>query len=238
MSSESHVQLAGAETLLILYAVLGILCYFWWSKYTPSVLFVPLAVVFVVAACAFVLESTSSVEQNTATIIAWCIVAVLVFVYWCFRLLFYTISGVLLTLCLVPDTRELSVLSFRYTSRVHGAGYILLSMLIPTVLGALAVFIGQRFLSRKVIREFLVYAWTAQAVVLSGYIVYHGLDTDRVPKIVTSPAAATQWLWITCILGVGLLRFGGVELATRKHWFCTDASHHLETHVDELEDQD
>lgn len=235
--SEPTAELAGAETLLILYMVLGILCYFWWSKYTPSVLFVPLSVVFVVAACAFVLESTSSIEQNTATIIAWCVVGILLVVYWCLRLLFYTISGVLLTLCLVPDTRELSVLSFRYTSREHGAGYILLSVLIPTALGAFAVLLGRRILSRRVIREFLVYAWTAQAVVLTGYIVYHGLDTDRVPKIVTSPEAATQWLWITCIVGVAAARVVAVEVAHRRNWVCKTASIQLETAFDELEDQ-
>lgn len=236
MSDHSAVALAGADTLLILYGVIGILCYFWWSKYTPTVLFIPLAVLFAVAACAFVLEATSSIEQNVATIIAWCVVVVLLCVYFCFRLLFYTVCGVLLTLCLVPDTPQLSLLSFRYTSRVHGAGYILLSALIPTVLGAVAVALGHRFLRQTYVREFLVYAWSSQAVVLIGYIVYHGLATDRVPKIVTSPPEATQWAWILAIALCASARVLAVWWASRRQWCCNHAAQRLEIATDAVED--
>lgn len=238
MSDAGATTLVWSEKLLFVYAVIGLLCYFWWSDYTPTVLFAPLSAVFVIAAVAFVLESTSSVEQETATIIAAGVVVVLLVVYFCFRLLFYTVSGVLLTLCLVPDTSQLSVLSFRYTARVHSAGYIALSILIPTLVGAAVVFVGRRFLAQKVVRETLVYLWSSQAVVLIGYVLYHGLNAKRVPKIVTSPPEATQWAWILAIAVCAALRGAAVHLAVRKHWCCTRIAAELETELDTEEDHD
>lgn len=234
--TDASATLVWSEKLLFVYAVVGLLCYFWWSDYTPTVLFTPLSAVFAVAAVAFVLESTSSIEQETATIAAVGAVAVLLVIYFCFRLLFYTVGGILLTLCLVPDASELSVFSFRYTARVNSASYIAISLLIPTVIGALAVYIGKRFVTQKVVRETLVYLWSSQAVVLTGYVLYHGLDANRVPKIVTSPPEATQWAWILAIALCAVIRAGAVFIAVRKHWCCNRIATELETELDAEED--
>ena len=237
----SGSTITGALTLLVLFLSIGCTAFLWPTIYTPTPVFLTLMILYTVGGLAYIIEISSSANVEIATVIAWVLMLVLIGIYFSTRILFYTIMCILFTICVTPETGELSFASYQYSLQNQSGFEVALSICIPIIIGFVLVFVVSRMVGITAVRELLVALISAQSVVLLGYLCRREFRTSDIKSPSISADRVIEWLWLTCVALLAITKLVYTRIVSRRpNWcrFCKRVSGQLEMQKDHDEEEE